>query len=101
MSSDKTKLDSGTSERPIYPNDLAYAPRHEGSSKGRDSAPVVLVDMEAGVLVEQSDIDDENILHSTWNQTKFSNTAGKKERTSVFHLLIQRSDGCRFWTKSY
>lgn len=51
-----------------------------GGLSGRVSTPIVLVDLEAGVLVQELDSDSKGIISSAWNQSNF---AGKEEDVSM------------------
>lgn len=42
-----------------------------GGSADRAAAPIVLIDLEAGVMVQEVDSDREGIPPSAWNQTRF------------------------------
>lgn len=61
----------------------------EGGPGGRAAKPIVVIDLDAGVMVEEVDSDGEGILPSAWNQTQF---VGKEES-----VPLEASSTDQYW----
>lgn len=71
MCNDEGKVPSPTGDEPIIPAEKGEPVCPVGGPAGRTGAPVVVIDLEDGVMVEEFYSEGKGIMPSAWNQTSF------------------------------